>query len=223
MAENTITLEERGDVALITIDDGKANAINVGVIDALLGALDQAEEAKALVVAGRPGRFSGGFDLKEIEAGNVFDLFSRGAEVATRLFEYPRPAVLACTGHAVAMGAVLLMTADWRVGAEGSFKVGLPEIRIALPLPKFAACLADYRLDPRRLAEATLLAEVFDPAEAVEVGFLDQLVPLDDVVETAVARAAVWGDELDPKAFVVTRRNLRGRVSERLADALANP
>ena len=99
-----------GDVAVLTMDDGKANAVSHAYIDALSEGLDRAEEqAKAIVLLGRAGVFSAGFDLKEIGKGPAESkaLVDRGAALLFRLFTFPMPVVAASAGHAIAAGALL--------------------------------------------------------------------------------------------------------------------
>src|SRR5690606_9787937 len=123
---DTLTYGVDGDVATITFDDGKANALSHAVLDAFHQHLDRAEqEAKAVVIAGRPTRFSAGFDLSVMrgEAEGVRALVTAGAELILRIYELPIPAVIACTGHAIAAGAIMLMAADVRIGTEGEFKI----------------------------------------------------------------------------------------------------
>lgn len=212
----TVTREQRGDVAVIRVDDGKANALGFEVLDGLLGALDDAGEAKAVCIVGRPGRFSAGFDLSVMRSERAPELMVRGSDLALRLLQHPAPVVLGVTGHALAMGAVLLLTADWRVGAAGDFKLGLNEVRIGLFVPGFAVALADDRLAKGHFTEAVQLAEVYDPEGARAAGFLDEVVDADAVEERAVQRAAAWAADLDPKAFARTREIVRGDLLARL-------
>jgi enoyl-CoA hydratase len=215
------------DVATITFDDGKANALSRSAIDALHGALDRAErEAKAVVLAGRPGRFSAGFDLSVMQGGvdDVRALVRAGAELSLRVYTFPRPVVLACTGHALAAGAILLMSADVRIGAQGSFKIGLNEVAIGMPVPHFAVELARDRLSKRHVTDSVLLASIVDPTQALDVGYLDAVVDADAVVSAAQSRAAELASTLSIPAFEVTRRTLRAEVAaairERLDDDL---
>ncbi len=216
----TVETQREGDVAVVRLDDGKANALGYEAVDGLLGALDEAEGAKAVCIIGRPGRFSAGFDLKEMREGNPVELMTRGADLALRLVAHPAPVVLGVTGHALAMGAVLTLTADWRVGAAGDFKVGLNEVRIGLFVPAFATELARERLTPRHFDEAVLLAEVYDPERARKAGFLDELVDPDAVADRALERAATFAAELDPAAFARTREIARHDLMVRLRSAL---
>jgi len=169
---------------------------------------------------GRPGRFSAGFDLSVMRSDRIVELMTKGSDLALRLVEHPTPVVLGVTGHALAMGAVLLLTADWRVGAEGDFKLGLNEVRIGLFVPGFAVDLADYRLSRRHLTEAVQLAEVYDPRGALAAGFLDEVVDLDTVEARAIEKATAWAAELDPGAFARTREIARGPLLEKLRTSL---
>ena len=216
-----VELERVGDVAVIRLDDGKANALGFDLLDGLAGALDDAADARALGIVGRPGRFSAGFDLNVMRGGErAAELMGKGADIALRLVEHPAPVVLGVTGHALAMGAVLLLTADWRVGAAGDFKLGLNEVRIGMFVPDFAADLAAYRLSRRHLTEAVQLAEVYDPQGALAAGYLDEVVDPDAVEARAVERATGWAADLDPAAFARTREIARGDLLTRLRASL---
>jgi len=213
-----ITQERRGDIAVITMDDGKANALGHARIRELHEALDAAEGARALVLAGRPGKFCAGFDLSVVKEGPeaATEMMHRGAEVALRFHEWEVPRVFAVTGHALAMGAVLLGCADHRIGAAGDFKYGFNEVAIGLPMPEFAIALHRDRLSPRQLHAAVALARIYDTRGALEAGFIDEVVEPDEVVDTAIARAAELADYLDPAAFRRTRRTMDAELTERL-------
>ena len=188
----TITIQN--DVALIRMDDGKANAINFEMLAALNEALDRAEkEAKAIVLAGREGRFSGGFDLKafaSLGADGVYKLLDGGAELLLRLYGGPLPVVAACTGHAIAMGVFILHACDTRIGAAGDYKIGANEAVTGMNLPIFAMELSRDRLSPRHLTRATVQGFIYDPAGAVEAGYLDMIVAPEQVEAQALATAA---------------------------------
>jgi enoyl-CoA hydratase len=218
-----VTSEMRGEVAVIHFDDGKANTFSLTSIPALNAALDEAEkQAKSIVIAGRPGRFSAGFDLSVMRSGDgaaLGRMVRGGAELALRLYEYPLPVVVACTGHAIAMGAVLLLAADLRFGARGDFKLGLNEVAIGMTLPMFAVELANDRIARRHLQRLVNLAEMVDPQAAVEVGLLDRVVPPDALLATAVEEATRLST-LDLRAHYGTKKNLRGPTLERIRASL---
>jgi enoyl-CoA hydratase len=210
-------------VAAIVLDDGKANAISHAVIDDLNGALDRAqEEARAVVLVGRPGKFCAGFDLsvmtEGIEAAQA--LVKRGAELSLRIYEYPMPVVVACTGHALAMGAIMLMAADVRVGADGEYKIGLNEVSIGMPVPVFATELARDRLSKRHFLKAVSHSTIYSPLGAIDAGFLDEVAAPDDVATEAHHRARQLADYLKPDAFRHTRTNARAVVAQYIRDTL---
>ncbi len=186
----TTTIEDG--VAVLHFDDGKANVLSHAAIDAFEAALDRAaEEARAVCIVGREGKLCAGFDLSVMtgEPDGARQLVSRGAALLMRLYLHPQPVVVAVTGHALAAGALLALTCDVRIGADVPAKIGLNETSIGMPLPQFAAELARDRLTPTAFVRATLGAEIYDPAGAVEAGYLDQVVPADEVVAAAIAEA----------------------------------
>ena len=210
-----------GDVAVITLDDGKANVMSTAVIDQLNRHLDQAETdgARALLLVGRPGRFSAGFDLDEMTAGtdSMRALVAHGARWMLRLYTFPMPTVVACTGHALAAGALTVLSSDVRIGADIPAKIGLNEVAIGMALPKFAVELARARLAPAAFVPATVLAQIFDPTKAVAAGYLDRVVPADELFDTARAEAARLA-VLHPDAVGATKLNLRAAmVDQQLA------
>ena len=225
MTDNSVTYELNDRVALITIDDGKANAISHPIAAGIHDALEQAKaEAGAVVLAGRPGRFSAGFDLSVMTSSPeaARNLLKAGADIAIEIHEFPTPVVIASTGHALAMGAILLMSADVRIGAEGNYKIGLNEVAIGMPVPKFAVELARTSLSNAAFTAAVNHATVYDPAGAVSAGYLDQVVADDEVISTALAHAAELAERLDPNAFALTRANCRGASLELIRNGLNN-
>lgn len=221
MAE-AVRIDIEDGLGVIRMDDGKANALSLALLDALGAALDRAErETKAVVLIGRPGRFSGGFDLGVMNQGGdaMAQLVTAGGRLALRLYEFPMPVVIGCTGHALAMGAVLLLAADLRIGTEGPYKIGLNEVAIGMALPTFAAELARERISLRHLQRATALASVYDPAGAVDAGFLDRAVPPAELEREALAAARELA-ALHVGAHRLTKHTLRARALETIRSSL---
>lgn len=205
--------ERDGDIAVVTMDDGKANAFGPAMIAAVNEQLDRAEkEAKAVLLTGRPGLLSGGFDLKVIRGGDPAAASAMrlgGTKLMMRLYGLPLPLVIAAPGHAVALGAFCLLTADHRVGVAGDFRIGLNETSIGMSLPPFGLMLARERVSKRHLARAAIGATLFAPAEAKDAGFLDDVVAARDLRETALAKARELA-ELDGPAYAAVKEGLRG-------------
>jgi enoyl-CoA hydratase len=203
-----------GTTAVVTMDDGKANALSAAMIQEVTESLARAEkEATAFVLAGRADRFCAGFDLKVMmsspEAATT--LLRSGSDLLMRLYGSPLPIVAACTGHALAGGALVLLTADVRIGAAGAFRIGLNEVTIGLPVPVIATELARDRLLPTELGRATLRAQIYEPDEAARTGFLDAVVPAADVLTRAKEEAAKLG-ALSRMAYHATKKRLRGKT-----------
>lgn len=222
MASEKVRYQLHDRTAVITMDDGKANALSHEVIDALQEALARAErEAAAVLLTGRPNRLSGGFDLGEMTAGaeSARRLVTAGAELMLRLYLFPRPVVVACNGHALAAGAILLLVADLRLGAAGSFKIGLNEVSIGLTLPIFATELARDRLSKRHFSAAVTQAHIFDPEGACDAGFLDATTTPDTLLDASLARAEILAGLPHP-AFRNTKLNERSATVQHIRDTL---
>lgn len=216
-----VAFEKDGDVAVITMDDGKANALSTSLIEQLDAAFDRAEqEAKAVVLTGRDGRFCAGFDLKVLMGGGqaAKDLFMAGGELFLKIFLHPQPVVTAATGHAIAGGALLLGVGDVRLGAVGDFKIGLNEVAIGVPLPVFALEIAADRIDKRHLVDATLRAKLYRPSEAAEVGWLSGAVEAEVLAQTAMREAKALS-ELPSKPYAISKHSQRRRLVERVREA----
>ncbi len=205
-------------VATLAMDDGKANALSLDMSTALCRGLDRAEkEARVVVITGRPGVLCGGFDLRVIRGDNEAArkrMRESGYVLLHRLYLHPQPVIFACTGHAVAAGALLLLVGDLRIGVEGDFRIGLNEVAIGLTLPPFALELARERLSAAALTPAILESRLYDATGARAAGYLDETAPEGDFAARVAARAKSFFD-LDAAAFAETKRRLRQPVMER--------
>lgn len=209
-------------VTTLVMDDGKANALTFEMFEALGACLDEAEAAGDVVVlAGRAGRFSGGFHLPTLTGFTpaAADLLETGFLLSHRLLSFPRPVVIACTGHAYAMGSFLLLSADVRLGvADQPHRITANEVAIGMTLPRAATEICRQRLTPAAFHRATALAEVFDPAAAVAAGWLDELAPEHELLGAATARARAL-TALDAKAHRETKLRGRAGALEAIAEA----
>jgi enoyl-CoA hydratase len=218
-----VNYEQRGDIALITMDDGKVNAMSSDMIAEVNGALDQAEKAaKAVIIMGRPGVFCGGYDLKTIRSGDDAAreaMTLAGAHMAMRIYGCPKPTIMANTGHGIALGGLLLLTGDYRIGVAGEFAIGMNEVAIGLTLPAFALMLVQARIANRHLSNAVISATMYGPEEAVQAGFLDEVVEPDDLLTRAMEKASTLA-ELDGDAFARVKQDIRGASIEKVLESL---
>ena len=209
-------------VATIAMDDGKVNVLSLEMLTQVDAALDRAASDGAIVVlTGRDGVFSAGFDLATLRAGGpeAVDMLRAGFELAARLLSFPTPVVVACSGHAVAMGAFTVLSGDYRVGALGPYRITANEVAIGMTLPRSAIEICRQRLAPAHFHRATVLAEVYAPDDAVAAGFLDRVVPPAEVADTARAVAAQLA-ELDLDAHAATKLRVREHTLAVLRDSI---
>lgn len=216
-----VTIEDG--VAVVRIDDGKANAVSHTVIDGVQAALDRAtDEASAVAIIGRDGKFSAGFDLSVMTQGAdaTRGLVGAGGELMMRIYTHPQPVVAAVTGHALAAGALLCLACDTRIGsADLPAKIGLNETAIGMGLPWYAIRLGEARLSMRYRQRSVLQAEILDMSGALDAGYLDELVAGDAVVDTAIERARQLGT-LPARAYAFTKRRLRQAMADEVLAGL---
>jgi enoyl-CoA hydratase len=209
-------------VATITLDDGKVNVLNRAVVAELGAAFDRAEaEGAVVVLTGREKSFSAGFDLNVLrtdrtEAGH---LVHEAFVLAERILAFPAPVAAACTGHAIGMGAFLLLSTDYRVGAKGAFKFSAPEVALGLSIPRSAVEVCRQRLTPAAFTRAVLLSETFTPDNAVEAGWLDRVVDATQVLPVTTSVAAAMST-LDRPAYAVASGHAREPVLTALRAAI---
>ena len=207
------------DIAVITFDDGKVNAVGFTLIEQFINALDEAEKnAKAVVLHGGEGKFCGGFDLSVMKSGDKekqHELVSKGADLIVRLYSFPLPVIVAAEGHSIAMGAIMLMASDLRIGKDADTKYGLNETAIGMVLPPFGMELAKARLANTSQTEALLFSRIYQGNEAVKAGFLDAAVPQEKVLATAM-RYAEQLKMLPSQAFAASKLQLRKETLEKM-------
>lgn len=208
-------------IATLTMDDGKVNAMSPAMLTELHEAFVRAEGDGAIVLlTGREGCFSAGFDMGTLTLGGkeALRMLQLGAGLAERVLGYPRPVVVACSGHAYPMGAFLLLSADRRIGAEGAFRIGLNEVMIGLTLPHFAVEIARQRLSPAYF-HRTVNGDLYDPTEAVTAGFLDETVKVEDLAVRA-REIAVGLKAVHKVANTQTKRRVRAHAIAELRLAM---
>jgi len=206
-----VSYEVADSVATITMDDGKANALTFEMFAQLGDAFDRAEaDHVGVILAGRAGRFSAGFDLKILGAAGPETpaLLRAGFDISHRMLSFPLPVVVACTGHAFAMGSFLLLSGDHRVGTTGDFKITANEVAIGMTMPRAAIEICRQRLTNNHFDRAVILAEVFTPQTAIHAGFLDEVAAADEVLDVARQRAARLMT-LDWRAHAATKQRSR--------------
>ncbi|KAA0996219.1 crotonase/enoyl-CoA hydratase family protein [Pseudomonas sp. ANT_J12] len=207
-------------IATLTLSNGKVNAISPDVIAAFNVALDQAVTDRAVVIiTGTPGILSGGYDLKVMTAGpkEAVALVTAGSTLARRLLSHPFPVIVACPGHAVAKGAFLLLSADYRIGVDGPFSIGLNEVQIGMTMHHAGIELARDRLSNAALHRSVINGEMFNPQSAIAAGFLDAVVSAEELQGAALAAARQL-----KKINMTAHKNTKLKVRKALLETLDN-
>ena len=217
-----LTYTFKDGVAVIAMDDGKANALGTQTWAELNEAFDKAEKDDAIVIlTGRDGVMSGGFDLKEMQAGpqEALELTSKGSKFARRIMAHPRPVIMAATGHTIAMGAFLALACDYSMIKAGSFKVGLNETLIGMTMHNFGIEMGRYHLTNAHFNRCVINGEIFDPKGAVHAGFFDRVVP-EEQWPMAIPMAGQMFGQVNPKAFRETKLRSRKEIFAILDQAI---
>jgi len=207
-------------IATLTLSNGKVNAISPDVIAAFNAALDQAVTDRAVVIiTGTPGILSGGYDLKVMTSGpkEAMALVTAGSTLARRLLSHPFPVIVACPGHAVAKGAFLLLSVDYRIGVDGPFSIGLNEVQIGMTMHHAGIELARDRLRKSAFHRSVINAEMFNPQNAVDAGFLDLVVSAEELQGAALAAARQL-----KKINMIAHKNTKLKVRKALLETLDN-
>lgn len=227
MVKSSVTvLPTKDSVLEIRLDDGKVNSITLETIKWINEALDKAEreDIGAILLVGNDRAFSAGFDLKVMGGPPCFekmDLYLAGGALALRLFEFPRPVVMACTGHSLALGAIWLLAGDVRVGTKGAkYKIGMNEVAIGMDVPVYGVELARARMPPAALTRATTQARLFNPETAKETGYFDVLADKGESYMVALEEAKVLA-KLPSPCYGKTKQHERGATANIVRASLA--
>jgi enoyl-CoA hydratase len=219
MANELASLSREGDISIITMDDGKANAFSSKMSADFNGCLsDVPKDTGALIVTNRPNIFSGGFDLKTINSGDAEaakKMSYAGLTLLADLFSFPRPVVIACNGHAIALGAFILLAADYRIGADGDFRVWANEVANSMTIPVSVLEITKIRIEKSHWYRAILHSQAFTIKEAIAPGFIDEIVPQDRLMDAALAKAEELA-KLKHPFYAVTKNSAQEDVMKKI-------
>ncbi|MBI3216063.1 MAG: crotonase/enoyl-CoA hydratase family protein [Mycobacterium sp.] len=220
-----VTYRHDDTIGVITLDDGKANVLGPAMQQAINDAIDQADrdDVGALVIAGNDKVFSGGFDLKVFRSGDVeasVAMLQGGFELSHRLLSYPKPVVMACTGHAIAMGSFLLCSGDHRIAAPG-YNIQANEVAIGMVMPYAALEVVKLRLTRSAYQQAVCLSKVFSGESALAAGFIDEIVPPESVLSRAEEAAREFAN-LSQSAHAASKLRTRAEALEGIRAGIDN-
>jgi enoyl-CoA hydratase len=216
-----IDVSRQDGVAILRMADGKANAMSIDFCEALTARFAEASAAPAVVVTGSGRIFSAGVDLLQLLDGGALYIgkfLPALSTMLTTVFSYPRPVVAAINGHAIAGGCVLACAADKRLMARDAGRIGVTELLVGVPFPPIAMEIIRHATASQYLEDAIFGGATHSPTEAVERGFVHEIVDPQTLIDRAVAAAKIL-TALSPPAFALTKRQTRGPALERLQRA----
>ena len=223
--EKLATLESKDDVSIITIDDGKANVFSKNMIDAFNECLDNVPTDKgSLIITGREGMFSAGFDLKVISSGDIEkirDMTLNGFKLLARIFSFPRPVLAACSGHGIALGTFLLCCCDYRIGIKGEYMVGANEMRTNMVIPTPILELIKFRVTQSYKYRAVLGGEMFALEDATKTGIIDEITESNNLMNTAMEKAKDLSTMGNP-SYSLTKELFIAEPLKKINDAIDN-
>ena len=219
----TVSIEQRGEVALVRIDRPPANAMDPELLSDGRAVLDElrAGEPGAVVLTGRPGFFSAGVDLKlapTLDGAQQREMVDGINRTFLDWYSFPRPVVCAVNGHAIAGGLILALTGDHRVG-NGEGKLGLTELKAGIGYPAAAMAIVKAELTAPVARTLALRSELVDQATGLELGLLDELVEPEALEERALEVAGEYA-ALPGTAYGRVKEQLRGAMASALRERL---
>jgi enoyl-CoA hydratase len=220
-----IALEDRGPVTLLRMERGKGNALNIDLLEALRGALETVEAgpARAVIITGQGSVFGAGVDLLELAAGGasyVRRFIPLLVQVFERLARFPKPLVAAVNGHAIAGGAIIMLTADQRLLARGNARIGLTEIQVGVPFPSWALEIARFATPPEHFSTLIGTGRTWTPDDALARGLVDEVLEPERLNERAFEVARELGALL-PSSFSANKLAVRRPLFEAAARSAA--
>ena len=210
--------EDRDGIAVLRIEHGKANTLDMESCNAVVEAFDHAGDARAVVLTGAGRIFSAGVDLfRVLEGGKPYiEAFVPAmCRAFERVFVHPAPVVAAANGHAIAGGCLLVAAADQRLMAQGAARIGIPELQVGVPFPPIALEIMRFATPPQHFRTIVYRAETYEPAAALELGLIDEIVDPDALLDRALATAERLAS-VPADTFAITKREIRRPAMDRI-------
>jgi len=224
MEKKLATLIIENDISIITLDDGKANVFSPKMIQDVNDCLDQVPTQKgALIITGRDGMFSAGFDLKIISAGEmsaITEMTTNGFKLLSRIFSFPRPVLGACSGHGIALGTFLLCCCDYRIGVKGEFMIGANEMRTNMVIPTPILELIKFRVSNGHKYRAILGAEMYSIEDGIEAGLIDEVVESENLMEASMHKIKDLASMGHP-SYTLTKELLIQELHQKINNAIS--
>ena len=223
MADPIATLSKDSDISIIKLDDGKANAFSYDMLSQVNELLAKVpRDSGALVITGREGLFSGGFDLKTLATGDmekITKMVQLGYNLLLELFSFDRPIVAAVSGHSIALGLFVTCSADYRIAIDGKYVCQANEVRNNMDIPTQIMEILKARVNKKYFYPAVYHSDAYSVQESIEVGFIDEVVSEDQFMERAMEKAKELATLPHP-FYANTKKTAQEDVRQKIADAI---
>ena len=210
--------EDRDGIAVLRIEHGKANTLDLESCNAVVEAFEHAGDARAVVLTGTGRIFSAGVDLFRVlaEGKPYIEAFVPAmCRAFERVFVHPAPVVAAANGHAIAGGCLLVAAADQRLMAQGDARIGIPELRVGVPFPPVALEIMRFATAPQHFRTIVYRAGTHEPAAALALGLIDEVVEPDALLDRALATAECLAS-VPADTFAITKREVLRPAMDRI-------
>jgi enoyl-CoA hydratase len=216
-----LAAEQHDSITVLRMVRGKGNALNTEFLNAIVQGLDQLERstARGVVLTGEGQIFCAGVDLPAVTAGGAAYLqgfLPALTQFFRKLLLFPKPVVAAVNGHAIAGGCIGMLACDYRLLAQGNARIGLTELLVGVPFPTGALEIARFGIPARHLQEVIYTGRTYQPADALQRGLVDEVVPPDQLLPRAIDIARQLA-EVPAETFHLTKRQLRAPLLETIA------
>ena len=220
-----IRTQEQGNVSVLHMEHGKANAFDREFLTDIQEALSSQRQSasRAIVITGREGIFSAGVDLFKILEGKseyIRPFIHELDRMLEQLFLFPKPVVAAVNGHAIAGGCILALACDYRIMTGESGTIGVPELLVGVPFPPLPMEIVRFAVAPQPMQELIFTGRNYDPQTALRKGVVDELATPDRLLPRAVEIAEHVG-RIPLESYKLVKERLRSGVIEKAKSSSA--
>ena len=223
MTDSIATLSKENDISIIKLDDGKANAFSYDMLSQVNDLLKQVtRDSGALVITGREGLFSGGFDLKTLATGDmekITKMVQLGYRLLLELFSFDRPIVAAVSGHSIALGLFVTCSADYRIAIDGKYVCQANEVRNNMDIPTQIMEIIRARVNKKYFYSAVYHSDAYSVQDSIEVGYIDEIVSKDQFMKRVMEKAKELATLPHP-FYANTKKTAQDDVRQKIADAI---
>ena len=223
MTDSIATLSKENDISIIRRDDGKANAFSYNMLSQVNDLLKKVpRDSGALVITGREGLFSGGFDLKTLATGDmekITKMVQLGYRLLLELFSFDRPIVAAVSGHSIALGLFVTCSADYRIAIDGKYVCQANEVRNNMDIPTQIMEIIRARVNKKYFYSAVYHSDAYSVQDSIEVGYIDEVVSEDQFMKRVMEKAKELATLPHP-FYANTKKTAQDDVRQKIADAI---